>query len=413
MPAQEVEQWLSSRKSCTINGVALKPRRHPLLTSIPFSISRGQAEAFYLADGAGAEWILKKFHRGRTPDGAYLSAISACVPPLPNFLSGHQRKVITAPDPGSRYATHALVAWLRDTVLMPRVSGADWSTLADGLRDGTVRLNNDQRAMLCADLAQCIDVLEQTGCAHRDLSCGNIYIDKESSLVSLIDWDSMYHRQLRMPANTTAGSQGYIAPFLFHGQEIDGAATWSPLADRFALAVCCAEFLCMDDRAALHGDGGMFDQVDIQHRDGLSLRAPRAALRSTNPEAACLFERALTACQYDECPAPSEWRDLARTSGRIVTLDTTPLAWPSEAALAVHLVQTHPPAPVWAAPSLADLPALDPAAIPTREVDPVWAAPSLADLPAVDDLAMSMPGSNQQPSYSAAPPLPNDPWSPL
>jgi serine/threonine protein kinase len=156
--------------------------------------------------------------------------------------------------------------------------GVDWAALADALREGKAELDPPQRIALCRGLAQLVQALEAAQCAHRDLSSSNVFIEPATLALALIDFDSLFHPSLTMPANTTCGTLGYTAPWAWRQDQLSGAATWSPAADRYALAILCAEFLLMDVGAALTAEGGMFDQDELRARQGPGVSAALARL---------------------------------------------------------------------------------------------------------------------------------------
>ena len=86
--------WFKSGRFAAIEGVSLIPRENPLLNGIPLVISRGQAEAFFLKDNQGHEWILKKFLPGRNPDSHYINSIQSLIPQESGFESGYRRLVL-------------------------------------------------------------------------------------------------------------------------------------------------------------------------------------------------------------------------------------------------------------------------------------------------------------------------------
>ena len=311
MAAPEVDNWLRSKRRLAVGSVELRPKPHPFLPDTAFSVSRGQAEAFHASAPDNRVWIIKKFHQGQAPDRGYLTAIRGLLPSTSAFASGTDRQLLSAADVTGSYRPAALVGWLNGTILMPRVNGADWAMVADSLRDGDLTLPVEPRALLCRGLAQAVAALEAVDCSHRDFSSGNVFVVEQSWEIALIDWDSLYHPSLIMPPNTTGGTEGYIAPFVWADASVSAAATWQPRADRFALALLCTEFLVMNEDSRMTGDGGMFDQGDLQARGGATIEAAREALAGVAPDAIPLFERALLAHSYDECPPPEDWLELA------------------------------------------------------------------------------------------------------
>jgi hypothetical protein len=127
MPAEVMEAWLASSRPAALAGLSLRPVEHAALKRSPLSIQRGQAEAFCLSQpGGGGRWFVKKFHRGREPDRAYLQSISSLLPGDQAFHAGTVRQVLSPASlqkgPGCHYSA-SLASWLDGTVLMPRVPG--------------------------------------------------------------------------------------------------------------------------------------------------------------------------------------------------------------------------------------------------------------------------------------------------
>jgi serine/threonine protein kinase len=195
--------------------------------------------------------------------------------------------------------------WLDETILMPKIKGVTWAELADDIRDGSVAINNQQRLALVGSLSALMLSLENNQISHRDLSSTNIMIDKSTLSVSLIDWDCMYHPSISMPKNTTFGTEGYISPFVYKtGNPI---TTWKEKSDRFSLAVFNVEFLGLAKGSPLAHDGGMFEQTKICMTNVYTFAKLLSKAQTDFPFAITLFERALNAKTFDDCPAPSEW----------------------------------------------------------------------------------------------------------
>ena len=65
MSNEVVEKWLKSHKFAQVNGKRLRPLEHTLLKGTPLSVQKGQAEAYWVSDENGQNWILKKFNNGK------------------------------------------------------------------------------------------------------------------------------------------------------------------------------------------------------------------------------------------------------------------------------------------------------------------------------------------------------------
>lgn len=300
-------EWLESGQAAVIDGFALHPQRfgaHRILFT-----SRGQAAVYYLRDERQGEWMLKKFHPGRAPDAAHVLAVQSLVPREPGFEAAFQRRCIRRDlISSSGFAPPDFIAWLDGTLLMPRVIASDWSGMLDQVRGGTVDLSLANRTAIAARLCTKVEVLERSQLAHRDLSATNVMLDAAHN-VHLIDWDSLYAPSLAMPANTTCGTNGYMAPFV-RGK--DSSATWLVGGDRFALAVLILEVFASEAGCALNNDGSLLDQPHLNARGGPTIdRALEAAAHRTTTVQA-LFTRALHAPTAIECPSPGEWTQALR-----------------------------------------------------------------------------------------------------
>jgi len=151
-----------------------------MMPSEPVVVERGQAGAVMLSAQDGARWVLKKFHQGRCPGESYVRGVGPLLPRHDGFLSGTNRRVLSPADlkkaPGC-YFSRELAVWLDGTILMPRVAGVDWASVADDVRDGNLDFQRDQRLTICRNMAELVRLLEASGCAHRDISSGNVFIE--------------------------------------------------------------------------------------------------------------------------------------------------------------------------------------------------------------------------------------------
>ena len=308
--ADEFEKWLNSKKPARLGGLQVRPRANPRDTQLPLCEQRGQAQAYYLLADGGRAMILKRFLTGRKPDRKYTEAIRHVLPKHPAFESGNGRQVLTPNEVekgNGLYWSSEFAADLDGCILMPRVSGESWASLADNIRSAAVTLDDEKRLAICRALSDAVDLLEARGCAHRDLSSGNVFVDSAAWSVALIDFDCLFHDTLSLPATTTSGSPGYTAPFVWKNGNPDPAVTWCPKADRFSLALLNAEFLAMEPNAPLKGDGGLFDQDHIRARRGSTIAYVETQLGRKWPGARDAFRRALLATVVDACPSPKDW----------------------------------------------------------------------------------------------------------
>ncbi len=310
MSVDALESWLKSGKFAEIAGRRLQLLEHPAQPGTPLAVQRGQATAAFLRAADGTEWVVKRFHQGRQPEESYLSAVAALLPAHDAFASGKERVVLSSSGLGRAngfYYSKAFASYLDGAVLMPRISGNAWANVADDIRDGKLRLSSHDRLSFSRQLAELVRRLEEQGCAHRDLSSGNVFIDLGARSVSVIDFDSVFHRTLSMPSATICGTDGYVAPFVWEGCAPDVSRTWNVHADRFSLAVLIVEFLLLRANSPLGADGGLFSQEELRTQSRPRFSALIGELRADYPEAGSLFSSALASTTYDGCPSPDDW----------------------------------------------------------------------------------------------------------
>ncbi len=386
MSVEIVEHWLQSGRNAVINHLSVKPIEHALLKGKPLSSQKGQAEAFFLVDDKGNWWILKKFHDSHDLDRHYLDTVSSLLPHEDGFLCGMERQVLspaTLQKTWGCYYTRDLGRWLDGTVLMPRIAGLDWAALADDIRAGHTRIDQRQRFTICRNLTQLVQAMENHRCCHRDLSCGNVFIDPDTCKVSLIDFDSLYHPRLRMPPATTCGTTGYTPHFAWNNDKLDPRQTWCEYVDRYALSLLNVEFLLVAPGTTITGEGGLFEQDELKRQAGSGVDTIVRQLRKQYATAAQLLERAIHSARPSDCPSPQDWNGLYSTI----------------------------PGLMYAPPSLADLPEVRPNELADiinrcKRAIPRWPAPRLQD--------MSSPVL-QLASHSGIKPsaieLPRSPWA--
>ncbi len=387
MSAQVMESWLATRKNAMVNRICVKPLEHKIMKGIPLSSQKGQAEAFFLIDDHGNLWILKKFHKNRVLEVSYLGKIAGLLPPAETFLCGTKRQLLRT---GSLWKTFGayysadLDKWMDGTLLMPCVPGMDWAATADELRDGKMTLDRSQRINLCINLIQAIEQLEQRGCAHRDLSCGNVFIDDATLRIYIIDFDSLYHASLKIPRVTTCGTDGYAAHHAWQNGKADPSLTWCQYADRYALALLVAEFLLIKPGVGATGEGGIFRQHELCNQGGPGINAILGELKAGYPSVAAMLEATIHSHTSADCPSPSDWlKGLPSTSTPVQAIA---LASQRSAKKSHHLFR-------WLFGK-------------QREAAPIWPAPSLDD---VRPPNIKLPKQNLIPPISVA--LPPDPWA--
>jgi serine/threonine protein kinase len=377
MPAEEVVNWHRSGKPAALDGHRLRPRPAKAMPDTPLTVQRGQADSLFCREQAGRDLILKKFNPGRDPGIDYLKAIGPLLPPHRGFTCGTGRRVLEARDVKNEracYYTRPFQQWVDGTVLMPKIDGFTWASVADEVRTGRLLVKPWQRLALCHSLSELARELEAWQCAHRDFSCGNAMLQPRSCRVELIDFDALYHPSLAMPPATTIGTEGYIAPFVWRSGEPNVKLTWCPHADRFALAILNIEFLLLNTGDEIQNDGGLFPQAELRARHGPRLRAVMRRLQSDYPEARKLLEVAINSRDYDECPSPEAWLRFCdgMRQGSPPALDSLALVWSGCPTSAVH--QDKPSSMTGSTLRLADL-LWEPITLPSRHAPVVVGLP--------------------------------------
>lgn len=360
MPCETMDKWLASGRSALIGPYHLRLIEHPCAKDKPLSSQKGQAEAFFLADERGNGWILKKFRKICRLAPSYLARVPSVLPKGKGFLCGTDRRVLEAGGLQQAKGYHYnkdLDHWLDGTILMPRVQGIDWACLADEIRDSEVTLEPARRLNLCRNLTKLVGLLEAHRCSHRDLSCGNIFIDIRTGEVCLIDFDSLFHPSLPMPEATTCGTEGYTAPYMWINGSLDPRTSWCEGADRYALALLNVEMLMVDGETEATGEGGIFSQQELKNRSGKGIDSIVAELRVHYPGAAELLLQAVNSRRATDCPSPQDWDDLFRTvpagTAGVPTLSSLP---DFSDRIEDLLARSRPAAPLWPAPSLSEVP---------------------------------------------------------
>jgi len=361
MSTETIKKWLASGKYAKVNGCVVRPVPHPVVKDEPLVMEKGQAVAICLADDQGNRWILKQFRPGRELDIDYLRSVGAVLPKKPGLESGTQRQILSSHQVGRQsdcFYSSELANFVDGAVLMPRIEGTDWAGVAHDIREGSVDLPRQQRAALGQKLADLVEDLEAAGCAHRDLTSGNVFVDVARSDVYVIDWESLYQNSLSMPSNTTAGTSGYLPPYAFEGDESSGEKTWRPCADRYALGLLVIEFCLMGRDYPQTGDGGMFEQQELCQRQGPGLVATRRTLSRDWPNLVEPFDETIASRDFLSCPPPKDWRDALSeselfASGRPLT-DASKASFEEILALAAR-----PKTPIWPAPCLSSIGGFD------------------------------------------------------
>ena len=307
-----VNDWLTSGQAVRICGQDLRPVHHGVFADRALCIVKGQAEVYFLEQVPhGNIWLLKVFAPGRRPTDDYLGAVSGYLPGTAEFFTCTQRRLLTEDHMDLRnsgFRNPALARLTEGAVMMPKVPGTTWASIADDLRDGTMELSYARRLRMGLSLATCISMLEAGQCSHRDLSSTNVFFE-ENGRAYLIDWDCLYHPQLPFQPNTTVGTMGYMARFIaVTDGYADAASSWRVCADRFALAVLIVETLLVGpETASPHEDGSLFSQAQIDTHGDDFVRDQIKQLKRISTPCAALAEQAFNSPSFAECPSPGDW----------------------------------------------------------------------------------------------------------
>jgi hypothetical protein len=362
MSAEIIEKWLNNGLYAIVEQKSIKPVEHQLLKGKPLSSQKGQAEAFFFVDENNRWLVLKKFHSFRLLDRSYLIKIGLLLPRDPGFMCGTESQVLSenslVKTKGCFYRKE-LAKWLDGTVLMPMVKGYAWSTIADEIRAGNINIDTPQRLILCKNLTRLIELLETCKCCHRDLSCGNIFIDINTWDIYLIDFGSFYHITLQMPPATTCGTEGYTAAYAWDNGKLKAENSWCEGSDRYALSLLNVEFLLVNKGTEATAEGGIFEQNELKKRSGNGINSIIGRLRAKYPQAVQLLERTINSRNCMDCPSPQQWNGFLNTisvniAKPVVNFDALSDTYKNQISSILRKVRT--PAPLWPAPSLEDIP---------------------------------------------------------
>ena len=309
-----VNDWLNSGRTVRVCGLDLKPIPHSVFNDRGLCIVKGQASVYFLRDQRHRNnWLLKVFNPGRRPTDDYLNAVSQHLPGPAAFFTCTQRRILTKDHVdlrNSSYRNPAFVRLIEGAVMMPKVPGTTWASIADDLRDGTLELPTARRIEMSLNLARSVSTLEAGQCSHRDLSATNVFF-AQNDRAYLIDWDCLHHPKLPFQQNTTMGTMGYIASFLKVTEgNADGIRSWCECADRFALAVLIAEILLVGPAtAAPQEDSSLFSQAQIDTPGHTFVQDQIKQLRQISRSCSPLAEQAFNSRSFAQCPSPDAWMD--------------------------------------------------------------------------------------------------------
>jgi serine/threonine protein kinase len=308
-----INLWLQSGMPAFIRGVRLFPKTDPNNENSSYNLEGKQGRAFYFTQENNREWVIKKFYPDMQPDRSYLVAIRSLVPKTVSCTAASKRVVLNQDDlkPGNGlYTSPDLAVWLQDAVLMPRIRGKSWKEVSDEIRSGTRSISLAHRLDFARSLAETAYTLEQNGCAHRDLSQQNLFLDIQEYIVYLVDFDSMFHGSLYFHKNTPPGTDGYIAPWVSDkDRKWDARKSWHRKADRFACAILIAELLLADRQSPSYYDGALFSQDMFFNSRHAYLLRTIDLLHNLSEPLGDLFYKTISATSYDECPDLLKWQE--------------------------------------------------------------------------------------------------------
>lgn len=312
IPTSDVMQrWLLSGMTARISGLDFIPVAHPLAPNTVSSITKGQA-CVYLIRQIPQEtiWFLKEFAPSRRPDDRYLLEVARHVPGHLEFISCTQRRLLAREHVDrhhSDFRDPGLADFLDGCILTPKVPGESWVNRADELRSSRKSWCLQDRLRAALGLARAVERLEAGGCSHRDLSGGNVFIQPDGN-IHLIDWDSLFHRNIEFQANTTVGTAGYMAPFTRSPTGgWDARLSWQPWADRFALGILIAEFLLTDSTTPAQEDGSLFSQAQLNDTASAAVRQQVHRIEDISIHLAWQLLAMFQATAFEKCPSPRHW----------------------------------------------------------------------------------------------------------
>lgn len=199
---------------------------------------------------------------------------------------------------------------LEYAVLMPWIQGNIWGNVYTAKRS----LSSEQFLQIAKSLVCVVNNLETKGLAHCDLSNNNFIFNESRFSVELIDIENLFAPNMPHPIpDISYGTKGYRTSWIAE------KGLWSPIADRFACAILCAEILTWhipEVRQERSGDTSYFDEEEIGTNSKRYLLV-RKHLMNINSTLGSLFEKAWTAHSLEECPKISEWKDVIEKIGSL------------------------------------------------------------------------------------------------
>jgi len=309
-----MQAWLASGDCAVVHNVSLRPLALPRVSTLPVAYTGAQGSSYELADDNRNKWILKKFFSAMEPEAGFVTAVQPLIPRRSGFEAGFERAIVSGAGVSHSPVQNVdLRSWITGTVLMPYIETRSWADVIRLIRDGSRVLSRIEKLILLRRMSEAVGWLESASLAHRDLSSANVLVDIINVNVHLIDWDNIFHPSLNLQSNAVIGSNGYLAPFVRRNGVADVETTWNENADRFALAALNAELLTVNANSRQHPEGGLLDQAEIFNRSGATIVEMKTRLRQMLPAATSLFDAALYANNFRECPGPADWLNVINT----------------------------------------------------------------------------------------------------
>jgi serine/threonine protein kinase len=193
---------------------------------------------------------------------------------------------------------------LEYAVLCPWIEGRTWAGLM--MDPAASALYSFEHAKgLALALSYVLWNLEAHSLAHTDIAGGNVLLGPDFKQVQLIDLESMYIPNVKLPKKQSRGSPGYQL------SQLDNRGQCCPEGDRFAGAIMLTEMLSWwhpSVRAVTPDDAeSLFAPNELQRQDFPCWRRVRKVLYQCGPAILDLFDQAWQATSLKECPDFGSW----------------------------------------------------------------------------------------------------------
>lgn len=185
---------------------------------------------------------------------------------------------------------------INDATIAENVPHLSWKEFLDTGGAGP------QGVLYAISLANQIEDLESLGGCHRDLSSSNIFLNKNSFDVVIIDWDQFYHSALSPPTNLKRGTPCYKPSF---------RSEYETYGDRYALAILITEFLSVQkpcNDSSFFSQGELKDAQDIKVAGKILEDRQVFSFLPNTLEMRNLLIKTLTAKSFSAMTPPCLWR---------------------------------------------------------------------------------------------------------